>query len=463
MHIRPQRVRLGIFIHKKTNKINFVLTQHNVYSHYCGELKFVARDTAVVHCTIPICGKACSVAIMSQICNCRNIPYVKLKLVLLMVFMQLSSSTIVKSRSEIDLKIHGQVAASKKSWDNCEYTDFMASPPETIVCQGRNEHALSLVEHLSIATNASSEKCASICNCSSKCETCGIDAKPLPKYFRVGEQLVKRGGGRTNYLLLLVADSQGKDFLAKVGDNKDYKESLHRNKTKALQTIRAECGFEDIVPEERVGPLKAHLWGMPREQAFVAADNVCFSEYFEGVQARSFADLTSLKDILNSTQIVRAALHDFLIGVGDHCSSNILVLPNGNLKLMDNQCASLGSTVNGVFVPGTHQWFKHRHFCKLFDYRFHTASVGTNYPTSVTKCLNTIANLTIADLVETFHIGTTEDAFYLRERAQWMLSGFEYAILRNLRQYTWKDELLHKFTSMLSSTSRLPDKMFVPH
>ena len=339
---------------------------------------------------------------------------------------------------------HGILFDGNGSWEACGTCNTTTLPSiegqseRTIVCKGE-PGKMVLQETLSTYVHVSPQQCESICACPS-CITCGVPARMMPTSITLNGKKHDVFTGNTRYLLLNVKLG-GQEFVAKVGhDKKGHGEAKESHKMNTMQKIRDLCGFQDVVPGEYVGPLRAYLSTKKHGLQHILAENVQFSEYFQGVQVNRLHDLVTVIKGINQSQIVLSALHDFLVGIGDHFGGNILVSSDGNLKLIDNQAGSLGKFVSGIFLPGTRQFFKFRKHSKFFDYRCHIpfGMVGTQYPEQLDTCLKYIARVDTKTLANEFQMTNLESAYYLRERATWMRQGFEHALLSNLVQYTWK-------------------------
>lgn len=340
-----------------------------------------------------------------------------------------SQITLRKSANDERTKPPQKMKRTFENCENCPPVVYNRETNGTLVCLGddRQMHISSF--HSTIA-NVSSRQCKSICSCE-YCATCAVEAHSLPERLSSNGKTFKWFPGQNHHMLLRFDYVDGREFVAKMGRGVGQVV----NKVDALRRIRDECGFEDIVPEERVGPFRARLSNDSEAPKYVTCENAVFSEYFNAPQLMEFE--RRVPHNFNQTQVVRAALHDFLLGIGGRFPGNILFQPNGNIKLIDNHDLALGNTVDGMFFPGSRQWNERPKFSKVLDYRCNTQTsmLYRDYPTQVQQCLETISNSTIEQLVGKFSLPSFMDGVYLQERTQWMLVGLEYAIIRNFKKY----------------------------
>lgn len=366
---------------------------------------------------------------------------------------QAKESSISSKDSRSDPFANGPLYDGNGSWEACGTCNTTALPSiegyseRTIVCKGY-PGKMVLQETLSTYVHVSPQQCESICECSS-CITCGVPARKLPTSVTIDGKEHKVKTGNSKYLLLLVQLS-GTEFVAKIGANRNGRgDAAYSSKVNSLRKIRNLCGFEDVVPEEHLGPLLAMQPSDSHANWQIAAENVLFSEYFVGVQASMDSHFVTHMKGINHSQVLLSTFHDFL--VGRSCTpDNILLLPGGNLQLIDNQDKyCLGSIVRGTFIPGSPLWFKHRKENDYFDFRCHLPSgfVGNTYPPQLTSCLQFIASKKVKTLASRFQLANQESAFYLKERATNMLQSFEYALHFSLHKYTWKRSETFGFTS----------------
>jgi len=227
------------------------------------------------------------------------------------------------------------ITDKRLSWDISEAysTQEMLAHNHTMVCFYRLG---GWDPDLTLSTSNDPNLCNTICECK-ECESCNLQGR----YFK---GVIK--GGLSKYLLLLVSDSKGTKFVAKLGNHpKGHQEAKHAPFVRPIMGIRNACGFSDIVPEEKHVNIQVILTSKTGERR-IRASNVVLSEYRPG---KPWSKSLSAK--VNQSQIVRAAWFDYLIAVGDHFEGNILVSET-SLTLIDNQAHSLSSMPNGLFIPG---------------------------------------------------------------------------------------------------------------
>lgn len=339
---------------------------------------------------------------------------------------------------------------SSVSWYQCRQCPSVSQQKGRkvpTVCQGTPGN-MTMVPGLSLLQDMASQECESICACP-QCETCGVEARPFPTTVQMGKHVVKHFTGNSGYMLLLFNDSHSTTYVAKLGRDKRVKvDRTSESKLIAQQKIRDECGFQDIVPREQIGPIKAHIASELSNQTHVSAEQVIFSEYFQGLEVAR-GNPKSYRSV-NGTTLVLAALHDYLLGIR-RTIHNGLVLPDNNLKLIDNHADCLLDFGNSIFVPGTPFWFEQKSWVKHLDYRCRNSSrtLNTNYPPSIWRCLKSMTSLTVEDLATKYDIFQSK-ASSLHQRATWMMHGFEYAIARSLNMINGNEDLTN-FT--LPSTS----------
>lgn len=336
-----------------------------------------------------------------------------------------------------EMKDNHQMNPSKSgiSWDHCQECPSVNQQKDRrrkkvpVVCRGTRNN-LTLVSKLSLVQDFSSHECASICACSD-CETCGVEAQPFQRTERIGNREIHHFLGNSGYMLLLFHDSQNTTYVAKVGRDKRAKgDKTSEGNLIAQQKIRSECGLQDVVPRERIGPLKAHIANGHQDQGYVNAEQVIFSEYFKGVEVAK-GNPRSYKST-NGTLLVLAAVHDYLLGVR-RSIHNALVLPQNKLKLIDNHADCLKTFGNSIFIPGA-RFFSHlKSYTKNLDYRCQNPGglLNNRYPPSVWRCINSMTKLSVEVLSEKYSI-PQQKASSLQTRARWMKQGLEYAIARSL-------------------------------
>ena len=338
------------------------------------------------------------------------------------------------SSPQISSNVHTNTR--RVSWENCRQcpavTEQKKGAKWTVACKG-SENNMTVIPKQSFV-DLSPQECASICSCPG-CETCDVKAEPFQKAERVGNRLIRHFTGSSGFILLLFNDSHGTTYVAKIGrDKRSKKDTTNEGLLIAQQKVRDECGFQDIVPREYIGPLKAHFEGDP--YSYITSEQVIFSERFLGQEIEKMGPHTLGR--LNGTQLTLAALHDYLIGER-RAFHNALRQADRNIKLIDNHAECMQSIANSMFVPGTGFWNEKRtaSYTKKLDYRCSIPgrSLKKNYPPSVQRCLDAMSKSTVEDLANKFGISPTQ-AFHLHERVMWMLEGgFEYAINKSLQKY----------------------------
>lgn len=260
------------------------------------------------------------------------------------------------------------------------------------------------------------------------CEGCFIYASPYkPDFF---------GARKKKMMLYTMRDSKYRKYLVKVTPSPPTWNSICLNK------IVDECGFQDIVVHEREGPLFAKIMNN-LEQHTIAASKAIFSEMGEGEWRQSHDP--GVLTYFNGSQIVRAALFQFLFGSGDGLWKNVVFqTDSGNLLLIDNLedglCNGCKHPWGSIFYPGNLKFYGHsgpNGTLDLSNYqkRLHGGILGKNYDGHLMNCLHTIAARTTDDLAEHYALKNHEDAYRLKERAIWMLDGFENAIWKQFCKY----------------------------
>lgn len=325
----------------------------------------------------------------------------------------------------------------KVSWENCRHcpsvTQQKTGATWTVVCKG-SETNLTVHPKQSFV-DLSPQECSSICSCP-LCETCGVKTKPFQSHERVGGKVFRHFRGSSGYILLLINDSHGTTYVAKIGrDKRSKRDTTNEYLLIAQQMVRDECGFEDIIPREQIGPLKASFEG--NSSNYIASEQVIFSERFLGREIEKIAP--KLLKGMNGTQLTLAALHDYLIG-DRRALHNALLQSGGKIKLIDNHVECMQRMANSIFVPGTGFWSEKKVYTRRLDYRCSIPGglLQKNYPSSVQRCLVSMSKSTVEELANKFGLTTTM-ASHFHERIIWMLEGgFEYAISKSLEKYRWK-------------------------
>ncbi len=113
----------------------------------------------------------------------------------------------------------------------------------------------------------------------------------------------------------------------------------------ALQRVRDDCGFQDIVPAMWLDPVNAVMPGTGYHIQWYAlwmelAPGISFEAILRNAaepQVPRAVMANFLSERMNKSQVARAALFDLLTMQCDRHQQNILVDESGNLHLIDNE------------------------------------------------------------------------------------------------------------------------------
>lgn len=337
---------------------------------------------------------------------------------------------------------NGSVDIRKRSWDSCN-TCMEGHGPLNSVCKGDGQ---TLHQVMSL-TGKGNEGSCNLCQKCPNCEGCFVSATPFDDFqsFR-----------KNSMLLFRMNDSMNVQYLAKV------MLAPHLKKVSALENVVKRCGFDDILPRERKGPFFAR---MPPTGDFsvIAAATVIFSEMREGDWIKIPLYKQNFTESVNKTQIVRAALFDFLFGAGDSGENNALYNPKtGSIYLVDtlhhglcNQCHLFSGS---VFYPGNLRFYaEHMHeSSQLGNYQLYVENgrLGKNYPRQLRECLEDISSSDLRSVVTKYGMPSEFDAKRIQERAQWMQEGFEVAIWKQFCKYYANSKQYKKFLGSLNADNR---------
>ena len=133
----------------------------------------------------------------------------------------------------------------------------------------------------------------------------------------------------------------------------------------AIQKLRDECGFEDLVPRVWVDRVDGVMPGL----GYHIRWHGLWMEYVHGVSLENILNkgspsrlppsviLNLMHNKLNKTQVIRAAIFDLLTSQCDRHSQNIFIDEGGQLTLIDNEACLQNSWRNcgfdSIFVPTT--------------------------------------------------------------------------------------------------------------
>lgn len=298
------------------------------------------------------------------------------------------------------------------TWDLCQTCNRMFLPPqwqwETRVCIGDRSN-ITWSKRMS-KSGTEGIPCDACLRCP-RCESCYTNATA---FATIGT------AGARKKMLLKIKDSVNQDYLAKVASpSSSYLLT-------SIQQIVEHCGFQDIVPWETYGPLHA-TWMAGSREVEVDATSVVFSELRKG----HWVPLPPGVVRLNETQVVRAALFDFLIAAGDRGPRNILYERNTRaILLIDNYHHCCKDSPSSLFVPGSAKYFKfwvtHSKHLDL-----HLLTPNLSHPMmsfELTKCLDELANGTKDQIRRKYFLRGPMLA-EVQERARLMISGFGAAIV----------------------------------
>mmetsp|Transcript_5477 Transcript_5477/g.12120 ORF Transcript_5477/g.12120 Transcript_5477/m.12120 type:complete len:525 (+) Transcript_5477:133-1707(+) len=232
----------------------------------------------------------------------------------------------------------------------------------------------------------------------------------------------------------------------------------------AIEKIREECGFEDLIPKIWVDQISAVV----PDLGYHIRWHGLWMEYADGVSLENFLHkgepsrfpppviLDLMHNKLNKTQVVRAAIFDLLTSQCDRHAQNIFINEQGQIRLIDNEAALQNSWkscgFDSILVPTTQKQeivrLSNEFVLKLItpdqarkghadpqlllDYRCYLPDgkeeIGTDYPPTIKQCLQKIAGMSAKQVQK--HYGFTEElpAHNLKTRATDMITkGFEWA------------------------------------
>lgn len=313
----------------------------------------------------------------------------------------------------------------KRSWCACEAC-MEAHDPLSYVCIGGKD-GLQRVKELSGRTKGSCNACEDCPNC----ESCSVEVTPL------GAHLGSVRSGHNHMRLVKMVDSSGAHFLAKVTNNPP----LH--KVTAVERVVKRCGFEDIVPRERKGPLFSKVRTASGDRLLTASTAI-FSEMKAGRWVQLPERNEQVMATLNKTQVARAALFTFLFQAGDSMRKNVLYDPDtGSIYLIDNLehglCVDCRTTPGSIFYPGNLRFYliEGSSAQSVYNYQLFVGNsrIEKEYSKQVRWCLNDMASSDLSSLSSKYGMPSTIDAVRIRERAKWMLEGFEVAIWKHFCKY----------------------------
>ncbi|GMH46039.1 hypothetical protein BSKO_14003 [Bryopsis sp. KO-2023] len=232
----------------------------------------------------------------------------------------------------------------------------------------------------------------------------------------------------------------------------------------SMMRIAEECGLDTVLPKVWVGPVKAV---MP-ETGYPIDMDALWQTRAPGVSLYNIAHwstkpeviLDALKNRVNSTQVMMAAIFDLLTSQCDRNSNNLFLDENGGITLIDNNQAlghghmcDLGRQLSTIFLPSSAEHTfravgkRYAKYNKkgfetstpaphvMMDYRCHVpgGKIGKNFPPKVKQCLTKFKNMDVEGLLYAFGLIDSKSANFLKTRASAMLHhGFEWTLLNAL-------------------------------
>ena len=326
-----------------------------------------------------------------------------------------------------------------RSWCACAAC-MEVHDPLSYVCIGSDD-GLQRVKELSGRFKGSCDACKAC----PRCESCNVTVTPLG--FHLGSARSSGNGMR----LAEMVDSAGVHFVAKVTGHPPG------HKVAALERIVRGCGFQDIVPRERKGPLHAKVQSASSD-GILTASTAIFSEMKPGhwVQLPERTQEVILQ--VNKTQIVRAAWFTFLFQAADSMRKNVLYSPDsGSMYVIDNLehglCPDCRAIPGSIFYPANFRYYEIEASNPLSVYNYQDfiadSKMASDYPGELRWCLTDLATLPLHSLHLKYEMPSTLDAERIQERAKWMLEGFEVAIWRHFCKYYATSGQEHRFIKEL--------------
>lgn len=261
-------------------------------------------------------------------------------------------------------------------------------------------------------------------SCKASCEQCGL----CDLNFTHLNQ-----GGATHGLMLKFEDSAGRTFTAKTAEFasiRGLRLSMYATQfVLPVNLISSECGLSHMLPQALVGNLHGFLKDKGSGKTVqLSASNVIYEQFVQGQKLSQFLkDNANGASILDASQIVHAAIFDYLFGHCDHTSANILV-HGSNIVLIDNYHQILGKYM--VKTSWEKSVFLRRNSPLYF--KCHAGGAGVALPTQLVACLNRIVYLDSVGVRARYSLPDLSTAQFLKFRAKNILSGFEQATNRLL-------------------------------
>lgn len=245
-----------------------------------------------------------------------------------------------------------------------------------------------------------------------------------------------------------MTDRANNQFIALVGSSLAKKDQTNvLLNAKGVELISKFCGFDEIIAAERVGNLQV-VYDDKGQRKQVSGTNVIFSErVLDKVERNKQCAEAQPADIC------LIALFDFLVGSCDRTSSNFFVTKKGRVKLIDNLDSAFNSYayswgggklcfsgLRSVFIRqfvDADKWEWPRKPSPCLDYRCHAfnGTIGVKYPPIFSSCIANLSSTSDSKVWQTFQLPTIEIAARLRERAKWLLDGFEEAVSNHYNKY----------------------------
>uniref|UniRef100_A0A6S8IGF5 PI3K/PI4K catalytic domain-containing protein n=4 Tax=Dunaliella tertiolecta TaxID=3047 RepID=A0A6S8IGF5_DUNTE len=238
-----------------------------------------------------------------------------------------------------------------------------------------------------------------------------------------------------------------------------------------LKRLSEDCGMGEMLPDVWADYVQGTLPVTNASKAGYTVDWMgCWNSFVPGVSVKHVLKTppgaTGLrKDLhkrLNKTQVILGALFDVLTSQSDRHSKNVLILEDGQLRLIDNEeCMGhhplsrfLKRGVNSMFIPGTEN-YNRLHAKHTFegeksavvpfslDYRCAVddgaadKTIGFKYPTGFSHCLQRISSMSTKEIKDRYHLPHVNQPENLKQCATELLErGFEWTYTRGTAQST---------------------------